>query len=142
MVFHPRYLKSPLIRNEADLNLMLETFPAELIRADEMANSTAARVRGLIGQNYSLNLPGLEQVTQSLHTTTATLHRRLRNEGTSYQQIKDACRRDAAVALLRAQPLSGSAIAEQLGFSDASTFYRAFKKWTGMTPQQFRQRES
>ena len=61
---------------------------------------------------------------------------------TSYQQIKDACRRDAAIALLRAEPLSGSAIAQKLGFSDARTVYRAFKKWTGVTPQHFRQRES
>lgn len=140
--FHRRYLELPIVRREADLDRMLETFPAELMRADEMTDSSAARVRGLLGDDYSTLMPSLEQVARRLHTTTATLHRRLRSEGTSYQQIKDACRRDAAIALLRAGSNSGSTIAERLGFSDASTFYRAFKKWTGLTPQEFRNRES
>ncbi|MGI9294652.1 MAG: helix-turn-helix domain-containing protein, partial [Pseudomonadales bacterium] len=69
------------------------------------------------------------------------LHRRLREESTSYQKIKDCCRRDAAIASLRSGSSNGASLAEQLGFSDASTFYRAFKKWTGMTPQEFKSKE-
>jgi AraC-like DNA-binding protein len=109
-----------------------------------MVQPPQSQLPSLPGQNYGLALamPSLEQLAQRLHTTNVTLHRRLRNEGTSYQQIKDVCRRDAAIALLRAEPLSGSAITQKLGFSDASTFYRAFKKWPGITPQHFRQCES
>jgi AraC-like DNA-binding protein len=140
--FHVRYLEFPIVQDDAGLNNMLDTFPAELMRADEMADSTAARVRALFGQDYSQDLPNLEKVAECLFTTPPTLHRRLSSEGTSFQQIKDACRRDAAVALLRAGSKSGADIAELLGFSDASTFYRAFKRWTGMTAQEFRQRET
>ena len=140
--FHSRYLALPIVRNETDLDRMLETFPAELLRSDATADSTAAKVRGLLGNDFSRSLPGLEEIATRLHTTTATLHRRLRSEGTSYQMIKDQCRRDAAIALIRRHPATGSEIAEQLGFSDASTFFRAFKKWTGMTPQEFTRRES
>ena len=140
--FHRRYLALPIIKNETDLEKMLATFPAELLRADAVADSTAAQVHGLLGTDFSRELPSLEQVASRLHTTAATLHRRLRNEGTSYQMIKDNCRRDAAISLLRTQSLTGSAIAEKLGFSDASTFFRAFKKWTGTTPQEFVKKES
>ena len=76
--------------------------------------------------------------SERLHMTTPTLHRRLREEGTSFQQLKDGARRDAAIQLIRKGTQSGAQLAELTGFSDASTFHRAFKKWTGMTLQEFR----
>jgi AraC-like DNA-binding protein len=139
LLLRRHYLELPLVRGEADLNRLLESFPAELIRADGMAASVQARVRGLLGEDFRRELPGLAEVARRLHMASATLHRRLAAEGTSYQKIKDACRRDQAIALLRAGTLSGEDIAELLGFSDASTFLRAFKKWTGRTPMEFRQ---
>ena len=139
--FHKRYLALPIVRNETDLNKMLETFPAELMRADAMIDSMAAKVSSLLGNDFSGEMPSLEAMANRLNTTTTTLHRRLKNEGTSYQLIKDGCRRDAAIQLLRIKKQTGSEIAEKLGFSDASTFFRAFKKWTGTTPQEFIKQE-
>lgn len=136
MCFHARYLALPIIRNETDLEALLATFPAELLRVDTLIDSTTAQVRNLLGNDFSQELPNLDTIASRLHMTTATLHRRLRNENTSYQLIKDTSRRDAAIVMLRGGG-SGSDIATQLGFSDASTFFRAFKKWTGSTPQDF-----
>lgn len=138
--FHSRYMDAPIVQNEKGLDQMLATFPAELIEVDELASSVSARVRGLIGTDFSKALPSLEEVAKRLFTTTPTLHRRLREEGTSFQKLKDSCRRDAAIELLRDDEQTGTSVAEVLGFSDPSTFYRAFKKWTGMTPQQFKSR--
>jgi AraC-like DNA-binding protein len=69
---------------------------------------------------------------------TATLQRRLGAEGTSFQRVKDQSRREAAECLLRDDTLTVSEIAARLGFSDASSFVRAFRKWTGRTPAQCR----
>ena len=140
--FHSRYLDCPIVQTEATLGRMLQAFPAELIEADELASSVAARVRGLIGTDFAKPLPSLEEVAVNLFTTPPTLHRRLRDEGTSFQKLKDYCRRDAAIELLRDDKNTGATVADYLGFSDPSTFYRAFKKWTGMTPQQFKERKA
>ncbi|MFK7730116.1 MAG: AraC family transcriptional regulator ligand-binding domain-containing protein [Pseudomonadales bacterium] len=140
--FHKRYLEAPLVQNENGLDRMLANFPAELIEVDELASSVSARVRGLIGTDFSKALPSLEEVAERLFTTPPTLHRRLRDEGTSFQKLKDHCRRDAAIELLRDDSHTGTSVAEILGFSDPSTFYRAFKKWTGLTPQQFKTRKA
>ena len=65
--------------------------------------------------------------------------RRLAAEGKSYQGVKDALRRDAAIHLLLNPDLTLEDVAQQVGFSETSTFHRAFKKWTGVTPGLYRQ---
>jgi AraC-like DNA-binding protein len=70
--------------------------------------------------------------------TSSTLRRRLEAGGTSYQNIKDEARRERAIEHLQLNRKSNAEIAEELGFGDPSTFYRAFRKWTGATPNAFR----
>ena len=73
-----------------------------------------------------------------LNMTPQTLRRRLKEANTSYQEIKDAIRKDASVYYLSKPDLSIDEIALLMGFSEASSFHRAFKKWTGKTPSNFR----
>jgi AraC-like DNA-binding protein len=141
LAFHRRYLDFPVRRSEQELEALLATYPAELLRLDAMACSTSARVCALLGADFSRELPGLEAVAGRLHMAPATLHRRLQSEGTTFQKLKDNCRRNAAFELLRDETLTGAQIATMVGFSDASTFLRAFRKWTGRTPAEFRRDE-
>ena len=67
------------------------------------------------------------------------LRRRLRDEGQGYQAIKDNLRRAAAIEYLSQPELTLADIAGRLGFSEASTFHRAFKGWTGLSPGAYRQ---
>jgi len=138
--FQSRYLTFPIVQSEASLDRMLETYPAELLRINPGEDSTAARVRQLIGTDFQRDLPGLPEVAERLHMTAPTLHRRLREEGTSFQKVKDQCRRDAAIACLTRGEHTTAQLAEMTGFSDSSTFHRAFRKWTGLTPQEYRAR--
>ena len=136
--FNPRYLDFPVVQNEATLSQMLDSFPAKLLELDELKLSLGSRVRGLLGINFNQAIPTLPDIAERLHMTTTTLHRHLKSEGLSWQQIKDEARRDAAIDYLSNGKYTNTEIAELLGFSDISAFHRAFRKWTGKTPQQFR----
>ena len=104
-------------------------------------SSIAARVKSLIGVDFQRELPSLQEVAERLHMTTPTLHRRLQDEDTSFRQLKEELRRDTAIRYLGQEELTTSQLAEIMGFSDSSTFHRAFKKWTGLTPQEFRRQQ-
>ncbi len=101
----------------------------------DASRSLVTRVRTLIKDGVSGQFPEFESVAESFHMTTATLRRRLRAEGSSYQQIKDDTRRDTAIYFLSRGTLSMEQVAENVGFSEPTSFFRAFKRWTGVTPR-------
>ena len=80
----------------------------------------------------------LETAAEYLGVTTHTLRRRLKSWGISFSQLKDDTRRDVALALLENNKLTIQDIAARVGFSDSSTFTRAFKDWTHVAPNTYR----
>ena len=79
-----------------------------------------------------------EATASRLATSARTLQRRLREEKTSYGELLDSCRRDIAVQLLADRNLAIYEIAFMLGYSEPSTFQRAFRRWEGVSPRVFR----
>ena len=138
LYFHRRYLEFPIVQSEASLDAMLESYPAELFKVGPDTHGVSSKVKQLIGTDFEKTMPGLQDVADRLHMTTPTLHRRLREEGTSFQQLKDQCRKDVAIGYLGSGSYTTQQLAELMGFSDSSTFHRAFKKWTGLSPQEYR----
>ena len=86
--------------------------------------------------------PKLDLVARQLGMSARTLQRRLDEAGVSFQDIVTDVRRDLAQRHLEDPELSVSEVASRLGFSDASSFHRAFKKWNGMTPREWRRRSA
>ncbi len=68
-----------------------------------------------------------------------TLHNRLAESGTTYQQLLDRTRRELAEQYMQQPNISVSEVAYLLGFSDCSNFSRAFHRWTGQSPSDFRE---
>ena len=95
-------------------------------------------IRRMLRKRLGGELPSLEEVGDTLAVTPQTLRRRLRDEGRGFQQIKDELRRDAAIEFLLHTQLPLLEIANRVGFSEASTFHRAFKQWTGVAPGEYR----
>ena len=84
------------------------------------------------------HFPSMDAIATMLNMTGRTLRRRLEAEGTSYQDLLDRVRRTMAEDYLNSTQLSTDDIAPILGFCDAASFRNAFRRWTGMTPSQFR----
>lgn len=138
IVFPARFLEWPVVQTPRSLRRFLREAPGNLLVIPDNDNSFTAQVRAGLGRDFAQDMPDFEEVAARLRITPQTLRRRLREEGTSYQEIKDNIRRDAAIGYLARPQLPIMEIAQLMGFSEPSTFHRAFKKWTGLTPGAYR----
>ncbi|MBE0481971.1 MAG: AraC family transcriptional regulator [Bacterioplanes sp.] len=134
-----KVLRLPIAQNEASLARFLQQSPADLLGRPNPHQSVTGRLRKLLRQYEFNRLPSLTQVAQQLQLSSATLRRRLQDEQTSFQRLKDECRMEEACRLLSRPDHSIRDIAEYLGYTEASTFHRAFKKWGDITPSVYRQ---
>ncbi|MCK2149586.1 MULTISPECIES: AraC family transcriptional regulator [Marinobacter] len=141
LTFDKRFLSAPVIRDKSEMRQFLKTSPADLLSRPDESNTFTGRIRALIGRDFSKPLPDFEWIAAELHTSPQTLRRRLKQENTSFQEIKDLLRRDMAIYYLGRPELSINDIASKVGFTEPSTFHRAFKKWTGVTPGAYREGE-
>lgn len=137
--FPAELLDSPVVQTEKTLRSFLQTAPYQLIVMVNGDDSISAQIRTLFGRDFSRPLPAIEQTAEALNMSVRTLRRYLVREGTSYQQLKDESRRDAAVDFLNCPELSIQEVAELVGFEEASPFIRAFRKWTDQTPGEYRE---
>jgi AraC-like DNA-binding protein len=96
--------------------------------------------RTALREQIERGAPSAHALAKVLRMSERTLRRRLEAEGTSYQALLDETRSDLARAWVGTTREGFQTIAYRLAFADASTFFRAFKRWTGTTPARFRER--
>lgn len=138
MYFEAHWLDLPIVQSPQSLREFLAGAPGNLIVRYRDTSSVTDRIRRLLRKRLGEELPSLEEVGEALAVTPQTLRRRLREEGRGFQQIKDELRRDTAIEFLVQTRLPLLEIANRVGFSEASTFHRAFKNWTGVAPGEYR----
>jgi AraC-like DNA-binding protein len=138
VVFGADYLSLPIVQNERSVKDFLRTAPESILVKYKNGSSLSARIRRRLRQLLPGEVPDFDRLAHELHLTTATLRRRLHEEGASYQGIKDELRRDLAISYLSHSDRNVMDIALELGFSERSAFHRAFRKWTGASPGEFR----
>jgi AraC-like DNA-binding protein len=85
---------------------------------------------------------GLVEVARDLHVSPRTLKRKLAERGTSFSAIRDEVRLQRALLLLDDRGLTVTEIADRLGYTEVPNFTRAFRKWTGLTPVAYRERNA
>ena len=101
-------------------------------------NTVASSVRQLLVQMLPAGHTDQEQVAKRLFRSTSTLQRQLQSEGTNYRTVLESTRRELAEQYLRDDQYSQAQIAFMVGFADQSNFARAFKRWTGRSPGEYR----
>ena len=136
--FPARYLDMGNIQNERTMKEFLRSAPANFLVKYKNSDSLSAKIRRRLREWSPAAWPDFETLAHQLNASPATLRRRLDDEGESYRAIMDELRRDLAIALLSDTALSMSDIAAELGFAESSAFHRAFKKWTGTRPGEYR----
>lgn len=144
LVFHKKYLQEPVIKTQEDLQVFLRRAPIDMLTIPGEDTSLTARIKQLLDprpfrDGDILNLPTSKQLAKTLGISEQTLRRRLSDEGSSYQKIKDNLRQELANKLLSNGAISIAKISKQLNFSEPRAFTRAFKQWSGMTPKAYRQ---
>lgn len=136
VVFDAALLDEPMAWSDPATAAMAERACASESAVTE-AGGLVQRVR-----NQLASRPGeyvdVDTIARVIGTSPRSLRRALRNMGTSYQEILDDVRRRHALEFLRIQRDSVEQIALRLGFSGVRSFRRAFKRWTGQTPAEFR----
>lgn len=137
--FSAASLALPVRRDEAALRQYLADAPASITTLYRRDRALALRVRDALRAALPEQRP-LPEVARMLFLSPRTLHRRLEDEGTSFRAIRESLRRDLAVEWLTKSKRPLNRIAADLGFADASAFYRAFAAWTGAGPRDYRQR--
>jgi len=138
LVFAAHYLDLPVVQNERTVKEFLRTAPESIVTKYKNTSGLSARIRRRLRQLLPAAVPDFDTLAAELNMTSATLRRRLHEEGASYQEIKDQLRRDLAISYLSHSNRSVMDIALELGFSERSAFHRAFQKWTGASPGEFR----
>lgn len=115
-----------------------ERYCRELISRRKQRLNLSDRVRDFL-RTRGDNLPTLGEVAESFHQSPRSLRRQLTLEGTGWRQLRDEVLERQARRLLRSGQFTVEQVAEQLGYTEPSSFSHAFKRWTGLSPVQFRQ---
>lgn len=138
IIFAAAVLDLPVRRSEPELQAFLAQAPANILVKYRDQASLASRIKAQLRALPAEQWPSGEVLAQRLCLSPSTLRRRLAEAGMPYQAIKDLLRQEMATLWLADATLTYTQIAERLGFADVSSFYRAFRKWTGTNPGQYR----
>ncbi|WPP71216.1 AraC family transcriptional regulator [Acinetobacter pittii] len=137
--FEAHYLDIKIKKDKKAVYDFLKQTPQNLLVRFKNENALSVLIRRHLLKLHPEHWPELKDVAQQLNISEATVQRRLKHEGVSYQQIKNEIRCDIAVERLSKTNDSIQDISEDLSFHDPSAFHRAFKKWTGVSPGAYRE---
>lgn len=137
MEFHPSDLDVPLPTANPVVADWCGRLAADLVQTRR--GQVSVRVKQVLVEMLPKGDPRRDEVAAALLMSERTLQRRLSEEGTHFQELVDATRREMAQQFLSVGRLSPKEMSFELGFSDPSNFYRACKRWFGQSPKDLRQ---
>lgn len=137
--FDASYLKITIKQDKKSWYEFIRNTPENLLVRFKNPHALSSIIRKFLMQHPPVEWLELNSLAKQLNMSEATIQRRLKTEGTSYQQLKNEIRRDTAIELLTTTTKTLQEISDELHFQDPSAFHRAFKKWTGVSPGSYRE---
>ncbi|GAB4146288.1 MAG: AraC family transcriptional regulator [Cyanobacteria bacterium J069] len=138
LIFDASCLDWPILSSNPALLPMFEQYAQVVLQDTHFNKNYMQQVKQAIAHQLTGDLPAIGAIAQELAISVRHLQRELRAEGTSFQKLLDATRKELALQHLKNPTVPIHDIAFLLGFSEPSTFNRAFKRWTGSTPRTYR----
>ncbi|KZZ43689.1 hypothetical protein A3765_04800 [Oleiphilus sp. HI0130] len=135
--FDAEILSLPIVTANEDLKAHKLQVCEHALMSIEKRFNPVQRLQALFKRRFPA-LPCIDEAAEELGMSKSALHRKLQEEKTSYQCLLNEFKRKKSEYFLKHTNFTISEIAEQIGFSDSSTFRRAFKTWTGLQPSQVR----
>lgn len=137
-VFDARILDMSFCSADPELHAVLRRYADRLLAELPQTETFADKVARVVEPQLRHGEPTVGHAAQQLHMTRRTFTRRLEREGTTFTTILDETRKKLALGYIVEHHLGISEIAFLLGFSRTGAFFRAFKRWTGTTPREYR----
>jgi AraC-like DNA-binding protein len=117
---------------------IMEEHAAKTIKEHELKKDFVSEVKMLLIRATKFKIPVEEEIAMHLNMSKRTLQNKLKDKNTTFKKILEEVQKDLAISYLRSGQISNKEISWILGYNDISNFYRAFKQWTGMTPNKLR----
>ncbi|MDJ0706655.1 MAG: AraC family transcriptional regulator [Leptolyngbyaceae cyanobacterium MO_188.B28] len=140
LVFQANWLNQPLLNADSGLCSLLDRYAESLLLKLPQSESFVTTLQHLMAKEFRGREPKLDEIAAQMGYAPRTLQRKLQQAGRSFQQVLDDIRRKLACQYLKETSLTISEIAFLLGFSENTAFNRAFRRWTAMTPGEYRKR--
>lgn len=140
LVFSVDVLTLPIATHDPGGVELLSDRATRLVDALAPGATFARRVRDVLAAELHGGNPMMENVAARLGVHPKTVNRRLKQEGTSHRELLDCLRRELAEHYLAMPGIAVTEVAFLLGFSDASAFNKALRRWFGIAPLDYRRR--
>jgi AraC-like DNA-binding protein len=133
-------LEVPMLGANPRVSAAFELHARQLLDRLRSTEGIAGRVREAVATQLGTGEVSMQSTAKRLAMSVATLRRRLEEEGTTYSDILDEIRKKLAERYVRDRTSAIGEVAFLLGFSNVTAFHRAFKRWTGVAPTEYRAR--
>ncbi len=140
IIVNSSILEKPLLGALPEANRKIEMEARAQLLQLHQSQKVSRQIINYLEENLGQNSISIQDVADHLKMTPRTLQRRLKDEDTSYVILREKVRFRFAQNYLRDDSMNMDTIAALLGFSESTNFYHAFKRWSGVSPGEFRKR--
>jgi len=136
--FSAHALDRPHLHHHSELHTLILAQAERSLKRLWRPLTCTERVRALVSGRPASQLPDMAAAARELQLSVRSLRRHLGDEGTSYRELTQSMLHESACSSLRDPAITLQAVAHELGFSDVTAFYRAFRRWERLTPAEYR----